>query len=283
MLRRAFLILFCLLFSAAVFGAQEVLHLGIAPFNAPGTLFKTHQSLQKHLEERLGRPVRFHTSANHLAFLADCLNDRFDIIITPPHFGALFLEYDYTPLVRYQAPMSTIFIVRAASGFKTLADLRGKRVAFPERASFFYVAGIREMEENGMYAGRDYLMQERPNHAAAIIAVSLKEVDAAFSTQAVLNQMPTDVRAQLRSIHIENEAEMPHLMTLARAQLGPDLIAKIKSALNSFASTDGGKAFFLSTGYEGYAPITEKDIKMARPYTALIRSFVPPKSGGAVP
>ena len=279
MLRRVFLILSCLLFAGSVFGAEDVLRLGIAPFTAPTTLFKTHQALQKHLEQRLNRPVKFHTSANHVAFLADCLNDRFDIIITPPHFGALFLEYGYTPLARYQAPMSISFIVRTASGIKTLADLRGERIAFPERASFFYVAGIRQMEENGMYAGRDYLLLERPNHAAAIIAVSLAEAAAAVSTQAVLNQMPADVRAQLTGIRTENMKEMPHLMTLARAQLGPDLIAKIKAALNSFASTDAGKVFFLSTGYEGYAPVTEKDIKTALPYTALIRSFVPLKPG----
>ncbi|MDR1889975.1 MAG: phosphate/phosphite/phosphonate ABC transporter substrate-binding protein [Zoogloeaceae bacterium] len=280
MLRRFFLALPCCLFilsASPVFGEQAILHLGIAPFNSPVTLFKTHQALQQYLEQRLQRSVRLYTSANHAAFLADSLNGRFDIIITPPHFGALCLEHGYAPLVRYRAPMPVIFVVRAANGIKTTADLRGKRIAFPERTSFFSVAGVRKLEEIGMHADTDYQMLERPSHAAAIIAVTLKDVDAAVTTYGPLNQMSADTRAQIEIIHPEAGENTPHLMTLARAQLGASLIAKIRSALMAFPATDQGKAFFQMTGYEGYAPITARDIRQVQPYTDLIRPLAPLK------
>jgi phosphonate transport system substrate-binding protein len=280
MLRRLFLTLPCcllLLSASPVFGEQEALRLGIAPFNSPSTLFKTHQALQQHLEQHLKRSVKLYTSANHAAFLADSLGDRFDIIITPPHFGVLNLERGYAPLVRYRATMSTILVVRADSTITAITDLHGKRIAFPERTAFFSVAGIKKLEDSGMRADVDYQAQERPSHAAAIIAVALKEVDAAVTTLGPVNQMSANIRAQLRTIRFEEKQYAPHLMTLAHKSLGSALIAEIKSALNSFPATDKGKVFFLSTGYEGYVPITEQDIKLVQPYTDMIRPLAPLK------
>jgi phosphonate transport system substrate-binding protein len=282
MLRRFFLILPCclsILFVSPVFGDQATLRLGIAPFNSPATLFKTHQALQQHLEQRLGRNVKLYTSADHAAFLADSLGDRFDIIITPPHFGVLCLEQGYAPLARYLAPMTTIFVVRAASGVKGIHDLRGKRIALPERTSFFSVEGVKKLEEVGMRANTDYQALERPSHAAGILAVVLREADAAVTTQALLNQMSANIRAQTKVIRIEEKRNTPHLMFLARKSLAPALIEKIKAALNAFPGTNQGKAFFRATGYEGYTPITAQDIKVARPYADVVRAMTPPKPG----
>jgi phosphonate transport system substrate-binding protein len=268
------------MFVGSTLGAQEAsLRLGIAPFTPAKGLFTMHQSLLQHLERQLGRSVKFYTSTNHAIFLVDSLNDRFDIVITPPHFGVLCLERDYVPLARYRAPMTFLFVVRAASGIKTIDALRGKRIAFPEHASFFATAGVRKLEERGMRADRDYRFLERPNHAAAIFAVDLGDADAAVTTYGALSQSPVDVRSRLKIVPIEEKPPMPHLMTLARARLGPALIERIQSALNSFPGTDNGKAFFRATGYEGYTPITEQDIQLARPYTDLIRYLAPPEAG----
>lgn len=274
--------LFCCLFfllASPVSGAEEVLRLGIVPFNSSVTLLKTHLPLQQHLEQQLKRRVRSYTSADQAAFLADSLKDRFDIILTPPHFAAICLERGYTPLVRYRSSMSTIFVVRADSKINSIADLRGKRIAFPERIALFSLVGTRVLEENGMHAGADYEAQERHGYAAAMVDVAMKKADAAVTTPAPMNQMPADIRNQLRFIVGEKKqsAPRPHVMAMARAQLGTPLIAQIHSALNSFPNTDAGKAFFRSTGYEGYVPITEQDFKLVQPYTDMIRPLLPPQ------
>lgn len=288
MLRRLFFIFSCCLLAllvTPVFAEQEALRLGIAPFNSPSALLKNHQALQQHLTQSLKRSVKLYTSANHATFLADSLNDRFDIIITPPHFGALCLEQGYEPLVRYRAPMIFLFVVRADSNIKRIDDLHGKRIAFPEHSSFFSVAGVKKLEANGLHANTDYQAQERPSHATAVIAVTLKEADAAVTSPILLNQMSTDVRSQIRTILIDEPQNVPrpHLMTLARTRLGSALIADIKSALESFPTTNEGKAFFAATGYEGYAPITKQDIKIVQPYTDLIRSLVRPNALTSIP
>jgi phosphonate transport system substrate-binding protein len=266
--------------TGSALGAQEIpLHLGVAPFSPATSLFTMHQSLRQHLERQLGRSVRLYTSTNHAMFLVDSLKDRFDIVITPPHFGVLCLERGYTPLARYRAPMVFFFVVRAASGIKSVNDLRGKRIAFPEQASFFATAGVKKLEESSMRADRDYHLLERPSHAAAVFAVDLGDADAAVTTHGALNQLPVEIRARLKIIPIHEKQLMPHLMTLARARLGPALIARIQSALNSFPATEDGKAFFRATEYEGYAPILEQDIQLVQPYTDLIRNLAPPDAG----
>ncbi|MDR0736112.1 MAG: phosphate/phosphite/phosphonate ABC transporter substrate-binding protein [Zoogloeaceae bacterium] len=272
-------------FCSAATAQEAPLRLGIAPFNSPASLFRAHRPLIQHLERSLNRPVRLYTSADHATFLNDSLDKRFDILITPPHFGALCLEYGYMPLVRYKAPFTFVFVVRADSPFKNIRDLRGKRIAFPDYASFFAQAGIRKLAENGIKADADYQMLVRPSHAAALASVVARDADAAVTTSAPLNMAHHDTRSHLRVIDTRDldmgDRVLPHLMALADSRLDAALIERIRKAFQSFPDTEEGKAFFAASGYEGYVPISPQDIMTMRPYVEMLRQqpfFKPPAS-----
>jgi phosphonate transport system substrate-binding protein len=256
--------------------AQEApLRLGIAPFNSPAGLFRAHRPLIQHLERNLNRSVKLYTAANHATFLNDSLRQRFDILITPPHFGVLCLDHGYTPLVRYKAPFKFIFVVRAGSAFRNHRDLRGKRIAFPDYASFFALAGIWKLAVNGMKANVDYQVLDRPSHAAAMAAVAANDAEAAVTTFGPFNLMHQDIRARLRVIDMGDldmgDQALPHLMTLANSRLDAALIERIRTTLQSFPATEAGKTFFAASGYEDYAPISSQDIEAMRPYVEMLR------------
>ncbi|MDR1350665.1 MAG: phosphate/phosphite/phosphonate ABC transporter substrate-binding protein [Zoogloeaceae bacterium] len=285
MLRHIFSVLALAALSAcSATAAQEApLRLGIAPFNSPADLFRAHRPLAQHLERSLNRPVKILSSKDHAAFLRDSLRKRFDILITPPHFGALCLQYGFVPLARYKAPFKFIFVVRADSAFKHHRDLRGKRIAFPDYASFFAQAGIKNLAENGMKADTDYQMLDRPSHAAAMAAVVAGNAEAAVTTFAPLNLAHHEIRSKLRIINLNDlnmdDHTLPHLMTLADNHLDAALIERIRKALQRFPATGEGKAFFAASGYEGYVPISPQDIKSMQPYVEMIRQqpfFKPP-------
>lgn len=277
MLCRIFLLLVvaALPFCSAARAQEAPLRLGIAPFNSPTSLFHAHRPLIQYLEKSLGRPVRLYTSADHAAFLNDSLDKRFDILITPPHFGVLCLDYDYVPLARYKAPFTFIFVVRADSSLKNSRDLRGKRIAFPDYASFFTQAGIQKLAKNGMKAGADYQMLIRPSHAAAMASVVAHDADAAVTNFGPLNLLHHDPRSYLRVIETRGldmgDHALPHLMMLADGRLDGALIERIRKAFQSFPATEEGKAFFAASGYEGYVPISQQDITTMRPYVEILR------------
>ncbi|MDR0672220.1 MAG: phosphate/phosphite/phosphonate ABC transporter substrate-binding protein [Zoogloeaceae bacterium] len=287
MLCRIFLILVAIMLSlcSAATAQETPLRLGVAPFSSPTSLFRAHRPLIQHLERSLNRPIRLYTSADHATFLNDSLGRRFDILITPPHFGALCLEYGYTPLVRYKAPFTFVFVVRADSSFKSSRDLRGKRIAFPDYASFFTQAGIQRLAENGIKADKDYQMLVRPSHAAALASVVAHDADAAVTTLAPFNLTHRDTRARLRVIEMRDmdmrDRVLPHLMALADSRLDAALVDRIRKAFQSFPVTEEGKAFFAASGYEGYVPISPQDIVTMRPYVETLRQqpfFSPPES-----
>ncbi|MDR2638059.1 MAG: phosphate/phosphite/phosphonate ABC transporter substrate-binding protein [Zoogloeaceae bacterium] len=265
------LCLCALLFAGSVLAAQEqpALRVGIAPFNPPATLFKVHQPLRAHLEKTLGRKVMLYSSPSHARFLEDSLEDDFDIVITPPHFGVIDLQRGYKPLVRYAAQLDFIFVVRANDKSITRPqDLRNKKIAFPDRMALLSIGGMTFLrEETGMLPKVDYQADERPNHAAAMMAAVLGETDAAVTTLAPFNQMPADVRSKLKIFSWGKK--LPHLMSLAHSRLGEKEIQKIKLAFESFPATEAGRQFFLSTGYDGYVPITKADIDQMQPTVEL--------------
>jgi phosphonate transport system substrate-binding protein len=267
---RIFLILFCSAFLVAEAAPKEedVLRIGIAPFNTPVALLKTHQPLRDYLEQALSRPVMLFTSPNHGEFLRDSVNGRFDIVIIPPHMGAVLLQRDFVPLVRYKNVFDFIFVVRADQGFTTVSALKGKRIAFPDRMAVFNVAGIKFLEDMGMKRDVDYVYSEHPTHAAAMTAVVMNMADAAVTGYPPLKQMPVDVREKLKVLPWSKT--LPHMMTLATKQLGSHEIQRLKRAFERFPDTPGGRKFFAEAHYDGYTQITEEDIKAIQPFTKLM-------------
>jgi len=266
--KRFFLIL---LFSAALTTTEAapekgVLRIGIAPFNTPVALLRTHQPLRDYLERVLNRPVKLFSSPSHAEFLRDSLNGRFDIVITPAHLGAICLQEVFAPLVRYQGTLDFIFVVRAGQEFTTISTLRGKRIAFPDHTAIFTIAGIKFLEEMGMRQNEDYIYSEHPTHAAAMTAVVFGIADAAVTSYPPLNQMPPDVREKLKVLPWGKS--LPHMMTLAMKRLGAPEIQQLKRAFEHFQDTPSGRKFFSETRYRGYTQITEEDIRIMQPYVS---------------
>jgi len=226
-----------------------------------------HQPLRNYLETALNRPVMLLSSVDHAEFLRDSLNGRFDIVITPPHFGAICLQHDFVPLVRYRDEVDIIFAVRSDQNFATVFALRGRKIAFPDRMAIFTIAGVKLLEEMGMRQGMDYTHVEYPSHAAAMMAVALGMADAAVTGYPPLKQMLPDVREKLKAMPWGKS--LPHLMTLALKRLGEDEIRQIRRVFERFPDTPGGRQFFMETQYMGYVQITEKDLRAIQPYAIL--------------
>lgn len=269
--------LFCCVFMVAL-ACQPAraelppVRLGIMPFNSTLALIRTHQPLRQHLESALGRPVEIFTGADYAAFHRDSLAGNFDLLITGPHFGVMCIEQGYVPLFHYKASLKPVFVVRVDSGIRDVSDLKGKRVGLSNRLSVSSIAGLKWAADNGFVAGRDFQVQEKTTHGAAIAAVAVGDLDAALTTYTPLKQVPADIRA--RVAEMPTSVEMPHLMTLAHSRLGPNLIEKVREALRAFPATQEGQAFFRETGYQGYDSVEPRDIKALQPFVPIVRQVM---------
>lgn len=269
--RFAILFLSCCALVEAGFAA-EPLRLGIMPFNSALSLVRTHAPLRDHLQARLGRPVEIFTSADYFTYINDTLDGRFDLLIAGPHFAVMASERGYLPLARYQAVLQPVIVVRKDAGIRGIADLRGKRIGLSSRLSISSIGGVRWLQDAGLQFGRDYQLQERATHGAAIAAVAVGELDAALTTYTPLRQAPADVQAALAEL--PTDIKVPHLMTLAHSRLGQAEIGRLRTALAEFPATQAGRGFFEQTGYLGYEDVSAADLKAMRPYVELTRRLM---------
>lgn len=235
------------------------LRVGLLPFTNTLKLMRLYEPLKLHLEKALGRPVRMATDADYVAHYAALSDGSYDLMVTGPHFGAVGIRNGYfLPLFHYDAELRPILVVRAGSGLAGPADMRGRTVALSSRLSVSSIGGLRWLRSAGLHADEDFQVIVSPSHTTAIMSVALGDADAAMTTYTPLLQLPPDVRKRLTVL--ESPLSSPHLFTMVATTESAASRQAIRAALLSFEASPAGQAFFASSGYNGYVPLTAADV-----------------------
>lgn len=264
-------------FSAFRVAAEpQALSIGIMPFNSTLALFKIHQPIRLQLQEALGRPVELFTAPDYPSYLKDCLAGRFDLLIAGPHLGVMSMESGYQPMLQYKTRLQPVIVVKKGAPINNINDLKGKRVGLPSSLSVSSIAGIKWIQDHGLKIGTDITLIEESSHGSAVAAVAVGTLDATLTTHTPLKQMPKDVLDQVDIF--PSDVQTSHLMTLANKRLGSKEIERIRTALLALQNLPAGQAFFESTGYLGYEPVSNTDIANMQPYIAITRNVLNTKS-----
>ncbi len=252
-------------------GEPAPLRLAVHPYASTLALINTHRPLAEHLSASLGQKVEFYTAPNFEAFIDTLMSGGYDIAISPPHFAVMAMEKSYVPLVHYQSKLEPLLVVRADSPLRKPSDFRGKRIAMADKTAFIRIVAVKWLADNGLVAGRDYEIVERPSHGATVAATAAGEADAGLATDSALRQLPPDLQQKVRSIN--TGLRFPHLFTMAHRRLGDPLIARINSALLTFPETAEGRQFMERSGFLGYQKISDEEVRVMKPYVEMYRQM----------
>ena len=247
----------------------QPLRLAVHPYASTLALINTYRPLQQYLGSVLGRPVEFYTAPSFEGFVDTLLAGGYDIVISPPHFAVMAVEKYYVPLLHYQTQLEPVLVVRADSKLNRPEDFRGKRIAMADRSAFIRLVTVKWLGDHGLEAGRDYQIDERPNHGASISAAAMGEADAGLATFTALRQLPADLQQQVRAIGTGQR--FAHLFTIAHRRLGETDIARIKQALLAFPDTPDGRQFMEKSAFKGYEEISAEELRAVKPYVDLYR------------
>lgn len=261
------------LLAALPAAAQEAspLRLAVHPYASTLALINTHRPLQQYLSTRLGQKVEFYTAPSFEGFIETLMAGGYDIAISPPHFAVMAMERGYIPLVHYKAELEPILPVRKDSAIHKAQDLRGKRIAMADRTAIIRLVVIKWLADQGLVAGRDYQIVERPSHGATVAAAIAGEADAGLATASALKQLPLDVQQQVRTLNTGQR--FPHLFTMAHSRLGEPRIARLREALEAFPETEEGRLFMERSAFLGYERVSEAEIRSLRPYVEMYRQL----------
>ena len=212
------------------------------PVEDPAVYENVFADFLTHLSKVTGKRVRWFPAESYAAQVEAMRSGRLHIagVATGPTPYAVNLA-GFQPLVGMQQPSGGFgytlqLITQKDSPIKTLADLKGKRVAHVSPSSNSGDIAPRALfAAQGVVPGKDYEVLYSGKHDNSIMGVVNKDYDAAPVASSVLDRMAARgmfKRDQIRIVY--ESAPFPRTAYGVAHNLDPQLKAKIKEAFLTF-------------------------------------------------
>lgn len=234
------------------------------PYLSTRALLDLYEPVREYLRAELNRPTNLFTASSFKAYVERTQAGGYDVVLTPPHLARLAQrEAGYVPLTMFTRELRGVVVVAKSAPIQTLQDLKGKRIATPNKVALVSIVGDQLLRDNGLVNDENILIHDVGSHSNAVLAVQRGEAEAAMTETVALLQIPEEARNSVRII--AQTPRLPHVMFLAHPRLGRAGVARIKALLLQFANTTEGRVFLKNSGFEGMRAVEEADMKNIDP------------------
>jgi phosphonate transport system substrate-binding protein len=243
--------LFCLLLLSASkvqAGQHEPqLVMGLLPSLSPIILYKRFEPLRSYLSQQLGYKVVFDTAQDLNSFRRETESDKYDIVLTAPHFVAGALDSGFYHLqVTPSNSLSAVLITRSDSPVQTIPEFNQPVIATPPKDAIITTIGKKSFAAAGL---KPAYYEAYGSHSSAYHALLRHKADAAIISINVYHKAIKE-KKPLRIIAESNK--FPGIGILTSKRLSPELEEKISEALLSLNKTPAGKKILKSISHPGY-------------------------------
>ena len=212
------------------------------PVEDPAVYENVFGEFMAHLAKVTGKRVRWFPAESYAAQVEAMRSGRLHIagVATGPTPYAVNLA-GFEPLVAMQRPDGGIgyklwLITHKDSPIKTIADLKGKRVAHVSPSSNSGDVAPRALfAQKGVTAGKDYEVLYSGKHDNSVMGVVNRDYDAAPVASTVVERMQARGMFKADALRVIYEsAPFPRTAFGVAHNLAPELKAKIKEAFLTF-------------------------------------------------
>jgi phosphonate transport system substrate-binding protein len=232
------------------------------------------QLLGEYLTRRIGVPVKFMILSRYGNILESFESDRMDGAFFGSFTGALAIQrLGVIPLARPVNLDGTstyhgYLFVRKDSGIHDAASMKGKRMAFVDRATTAgYVFPLAWLRERGVRSTEGYFGEAwfTGSHDAAISAVLERKADVGAAKHSVFDRVrKEDPRVDQEILILASSPPVPSNGLCVRGDLEPDLREALRRSLLALASEPEGANVlrqvgalrFIETSAADYAPVS---------------------------
>ena len=268
MKRLSALLLTCLLSAVSSLSAlaadadPDVLKVALLPDENASELIKRNQPLKDYLEEHLDKKVQLIVTTDYSSMIEAMRFGRIDLA----YFGPL--SYVMAKSKSDIEPFAVI-IANVASGVNEYADLKGKKMAYGDRASTssHLIPKTVLLETAGLTGGRDYEEYFVGTHDAVAVNVANGNADAGGLSEVIFNHVverglidPSKVKV------LGYSGEYPQYPWAMRSNLSPELKTKVRDVFVGIDDPEVLRNFKA----EAFAPITDADYDVIRKMGSLL-------------
>lgn len=261
----------------------DKLTIGLLPGESAPTVMRINEPLRAYLQTRLGLPVEIVVGANYAATGEALRFGRLDIAYLGP--VTYILQSRRAKLEPFARPthadvgptFQAVVIVPADSSAQTLADLKGKEVAFGDPASTSGTWVPRYMLlEAGLVSGRDYTLRVLGAHDAVAMAVANRKADAGGLSMPIYNRLIREQKLDPATVRVlADSPPIPEYMWTFREGLEPAFKEEIRQAFLDVTDPAALQVFRAVA----FIPAVDSDVDRVRLWIEAIGKSAP----GAVP
>jgi len=257
----------------------QKLTIGLLPTESAPTVLRQNEPLRQYLEQKLGIPVQLIVGSNYAATGEALRFGRLDIAYLGPvtyilRSRASKLEPFARPSHQGVGPtFQAVIIVPADSPAHSLADLKGKDIAFGDPASTSGTWVPRyQLLEAGLLSGRDYRMHALGGHDAVALAVANHKAAAGGLSLPIYQRLLREGKLDPKSVRILAEsAPIPEYMWTFREGLDPAFKEIIRKVFLELKDPEALKVFRA----EAFVSATDGDVERVRQWIQAIASAHP--------
>jgi len=269
------LVIITLLILSTPFAVQaDSLKLGVFPYLSADKILRTHQPVAQYLTEQLGQKVELISAPDFPLFIRRTRQNKFDMVITAPHMGALaILQSDYQRLAVSSNKSQAVFVALKSSPYSDLSDSQQATFTLPPQKAIITKLAHQTLTDQDINL-ETLDIQYTQSHNNAMEAVLNRESDiAAFGLPTWKRSQQPD-REKLKVL--ARSDDIPGFMALANKSLNTEKVQHIAQLLQDFHQTSSGNNYFKQSKLQSFRAIQDSDIENLAPFVESIFKFTRP-------
>lgn len=252
---------------------EEVLKMGFVPMRDGDKLIESVEPLTQMLTNELGIKVEGFTATNYVGVVEGLGSGQVDFGFIPPFAYVLANKESNAQVIltalnsSLEAKYRSQFLVRKDSGIQSIADVKGKKVAFadPSSTSGYLFPGA-HLIKNGIDLENDIQYVYSGGHDKSLQLLLNGDVDVATTFVDVRQRYESEFPDAMDKTEVlEYTDYIPNISVTVKGDMDEELKGKIKTALlNISESEEGNKLLVELFNMYGFAEATDADYDIIR-------------------
>jgi phosphonate transport system substrate-binding protein len=236
---------------------------GVFPHLPPRDLEEVYGPMAADLTSHIGRRVVLASSTTFERFSESLDKGQFDVAFVQPfEYIRIAEKFGYLPLASRTERLSGIVVVAMDSPLKSLADLKGKRLALPPDSAAVTQLILRHLRQGGVQPGRDVAVSHHRSHVSCMQQVVIGEADGCGTAAPALRFFQNKMNVELKTV--VTTRDIPHSLFVAHPRVPEKVRALLRERIINWSNTEEGKKILARGELTPFKHVADREYNVVR-------------------
>lgn len=264
--------------------ATRTIHFAVHPLHNPKKLFDSYQPLMDHLSSKIeGMRFEVEASRDYQEYERKFMSREPEFLLPNPWQTLEAMKRGYTVIAMAGEPddFKGLFIVRRDAGIRTVADIRGKSVAYPSKTAL--AACIMPqwyLHSHGIDVNREIDNRYVGSQESAIMNAYLRETAVGVTWPPPWRAFEAEHPREAEQLQVIWETDsLLNNSVMARADIPMELRQRVADELVALNRTEQGRVLLAGIATRRFLPADDKTYEVVRQFVERFEAEVRPVKG----